>query len=587
MGNPSDVFQRKVINPSPRNTAQWAGVPAAIRVSSFFSATVENVALLNRMHSLIDDYLHEAKDIVIINGTPTTVCRVAGKSDFIKQMRDFMQKEGMPIDATDNNITNLASHRRLALVFDTNIRSAYGQARWETAMTTPMRKAFPAWRFVRHPGAKKPRPLHKLNEGTVRLKDDFQFWAIEMNSRHIGGFELPWPPFGFNSWMDLESVPAKECQKLGLIPPNYTPPPLDTSAFGASPAERVLQKATSTKSIKNPKLAALLKKKLAQNLGHPLIEQGTTLSLPAKQLIKIISPPAKKPLKDTINKVKNQPPPSSIPPHSKKDDSLSPDQLAKLIDEVKSLPNEEPPQIHKNISPEGFDFGKYRVLSAKEADDLHREICGKMWRNSSKEEKKALHSYTSSFHAPINTGIGGAKGNLNKIDDKYKHTVQTITIMDEKMKQCPVASDIIVFRGESIKVFGLILGLKKKEQDEIRHALGRGFPQDFINKMNTNYSGKIITRHSFTSCGIAEGKGFTANSHPIQLRIAVPKGTLGIYAEPFSAYGLGDKLDWDGYSKQKDFSQEDEIILNRGLKMHIIKFATNGIALYVHAEIIP
>ncbi len=344
MGNPSDVFQRKVINPSPRNTAQWAGVPAAIRVSSFFSATVENVALLNRMHSLIDDYLHEAKDIVIINGTPTTVCRVAGKSDFIKQMRDFMQKEGMPMDATDNNITNLASHRRLALVFDTNIRSAYGQARWETAMTDPMRKAFPAWRFVRHPGAKKPRPLHKLNEGAIRLKDDFQFWAIEMNSRHIGGFELPWPPFGFNSWMDLESVPAKECQKLGLIPPNYTPPPLDTSAFGASPAERILQKATSTKSIKNPKLAALLKKKLAQNLGHPPIEQGHSLALPTKQIIKTFQ--------------------------------SSPNVIKIGVPQWDSLP--------------GYFY------SDSEANEILRPLSSKLWLNIDDETKQALFDYTLS-----------------------------------------------------------------------------------------------------------------------------------------------------------------------------------------------
>ena len=37
--------------------------------------------------------------------------------------------------------------------------------------------------------------------------------------RQPGGFEVPWPPFGFNSYMDQEPVSQEECERLGLLKP--------------------------------------------------------------------------------------------------------------------------------------------------------------------------------------------------------------------------------------------------------------------------------------------------------------------------------------------------------------------------------
>ena len=51
----------------------------------------------------------------------------------------------------------------------------------------------------------------------MRLKTDYQFWAQEMNAKSLGGFEVPWPPYGFNSYMEQEDVSRAEAERLGLL----------------------------------------------------------------------------------------------------------------------------------------------------------------------------------------------------------------------------------------------------------------------------------------------------------------------------------------------------------------------------------
>jgi hypothetical protein len=58
----------------------------------------------------------------------------------------------------------------------------------------------------------------------------------------------------------------------------------------------------------------------------------------------------------------------------------------------------------------------------------------------------------------------------------------------------------------------------------------------------------------FVSCGSAKGQGFSGYI----LNIYCPKGTKMMYAEPFSHYGDGAKLNWNGISKQSSFGYEDE-----------------------------
>lgn len=289
MVTPLDIFRRKKIDARPMSSREREMLPAAERVNAIFTAEVERAHFLQRTADMLDDFLSGKREEIVLNdGSSTTVGVVQGKADFIKKARDFMVAEGMVPDARNNHITNIGARSRLSLIFDTLTRSCYGQARWESGMTPEMLNAFPAWRFVRHPGARSPRLLHMMNEGAVRLKTDFQFWAVEMNSPSIGGFMLPWPIYGFNSWMDIESVSRDECVRSGLIGQDWKPGTVDVSQFGVSMPERMMNRSSSVKKVKDPDLAARLRKGIKKRLGADALDQGGRIVLPAREVAKRI-----------------------------------------------------------------------------------------------------------------------------------------------------------------------------------------------------------------------------------------------------------------------------------------------------------
>ncbi|QJE95965.1 hypothetical protein [Luteolibacter luteus] len=156
-------------------------------------------------------------------------------------MREFMEAEGMvkPEDWKDvnrNDVTDIRSSRRLGLIFDTNVRQAYGFGKWRQGMSPAVRKAFPAARFIREHDVGEARPRHAVSEGDVQLKTDYEYWAKFQNDPEIGGFGVPWGPYGFNSGMGQEDVSREDAERLGLVKPGapVTPPAEPEPAFNDS-----------------------------------------------------------------------------------------------------------------------------------------------------------------------------------------------------------------------------------------------------------------------------------------------------------------------------------------------------------------
>lgn len=221
MVTPLEKFLAKHPTPSGMDSKEWAALNAAMKENKFFSSKVENIRLLERLHRLIKNYLTGEKE-TLPNGE--TVIKVGSAADFSNQALQWLQTEGLvPPDAEGpkyhNDIKNIGALARLKLIFKTNVRQSIGAAQWEASMKPANLKAWPAFRFIRFPGAKTKRLVHVVNEDAVRLKTDFTFWADEMNAASLGGFEVPWPPFGFNSYMDQEPVSREECERLGLLKP--------------------------------------------------------------------------------------------------------------------------------------------------------------------------------------------------------------------------------------------------------------------------------------------------------------------------------------------------------------------------------
>lgn len=202
----------KAVTPSAMTSAQWQKIPAAIRQRAFFSATVENARFLQSARDFIGDYL---KQTVVTLPDGQKAMKAGGRGDFVTAMKEFMHKSGME-RSKDESITDVGGSARLRLIFDTQVRQAHDFGNYEQGRDPEMLNQFPAWRFIRNNAVEEPRPLHEANEGEVRLKTDTEFW-LAMNSPEIGGFGVPYGPWGFNSGMDVEEVTREEAVELGLL----------------------------------------------------------------------------------------------------------------------------------------------------------------------------------------------------------------------------------------------------------------------------------------------------------------------------------------------------------------------------------
>ena len=218
-----EELQNKVPEGAPYSHKEWVSRGPDVTTKAFFSAGVENVRFLQRMQKLLGDYLSRSVETVINDqGEEVQALKVGSRADFVRKTREFMVKEGMVnpnffTSGSQTDLQNIASLSRLRLIFDTNVRQAYGFGRYKQGMHPAVLSAFPAARFVRNPGAQVKRPRHEASENEVRLKTDYAYWATFQNAAEIGGFEVPWAPYGFNSFMGQQDVSRKEAIDLGLI----------------------------------------------------------------------------------------------------------------------------------------------------------------------------------------------------------------------------------------------------------------------------------------------------------------------------------------------------------------------------------
>lgn len=212
---------RRIVRPSWFRSREWAQVAPAFRQRAFFSATVTSAKVLSKMRNMLLDWQQEAVDeIVDVNtGATVTAYKEVGLAKFRERSADFLIQEGLaaPEDFADQKITNVISNARLQLIFNTNLEQANTFADWQMKMRNEnWLNLYPAARFVRRPGARIKRQRHVDAENQVRRWDDFAFWRYQ-NAADIGGFDVPWGPFGFNSYMIQVPVSRKEAERLGLV----------------------------------------------------------------------------------------------------------------------------------------------------------------------------------------------------------------------------------------------------------------------------------------------------------------------------------------------------------------------------------
>ena len=217
--------------------------------------------------------------------------------------------------------------------------------------------------------------------------------------------------------------------------------------------------------------------------------------------------------------------------------------------------------------------------STKEADALLRDKCGEVWKAAKQAERRAIYDYTSGsgkFNRPL-SGFQGGWGQYNnkgvgKVDLNYEGAFKEIKDMTEIISQSSYDFDVWLQCGcgtEAIESFLHLPNgtLGRMTQEQLQQFLGR--------------DGRI---YSFTSTGVAKGKGFSGN---VIMNIYAPKGTQMMYAEPFSAFGNGGGKSWDGISSQSTFGYESEMIIQRGASYTITKIEKTGGTIFIDVEVHP
>lgn len=206
-----DRLKGREIVPTSSKSAIWEKQPPAIKERILFMSRVNNMKALG-----------ELKGRLLKAMEPDTGEPFMDRGRFALEMQQVMRKHGL--DTGKGGLSNPASARRLRLVYDHQMQSAYEYAKWEKGQSPSLLAEYPAQEFLRVSNRKQPRPSQLwrdrwriaggrlINGRMVALKND-PVWT------RISRFGTPYPPYDFGSGMGIESIDRDEAESLGLLKP--------------------------------------------------------------------------------------------------------------------------------------------------------------------------------------------------------------------------------------------------------------------------------------------------------------------------------------------------------------------------------
>lgn len=194
------------------------------------------------MKSLMDSYLNSEVEKIrnVNNGKIETAYKICGIADYNSKVTDLLVNQGIAFESDFHFSTTggQTTDRILRMIFHAYCEFSRESKTWQANMSDPdFLKRNPAARFVRFDPDDEPNPLHKANENKVYKWDD-PFW-LHMNNKQIGGFEVPWGPFGFESYMTQRPVKREEAERLGIVKKGEPIKRPDVKRFGFELNERI------------------------------------------------------------------------------------------------------------------------------------------------------------------------------------------------------------------------------------------------------------------------------------------------------------------------------------------------------------
>jgi hypothetical protein len=236
------------------SSSEWSDLPADLRDNAFFSSRIESVRFLQNAKDALGDFLAGNRVDALNGGTKLAT---GSRAQFIKQMRYFLASEG--VVRTTGGLTDIASEKRLGLIFNVKTRQAQDFGYWKQGMDPDVLNEFPAQRFIRVRDVKEPRQSHEQYQDQVYLKTDPIWWRV-INA----DFGVPWGPWGWGCGHDVEDVDRDEAEELHLIKRGQRLNPLPRS---------INENLQASIKFLDPVLIAKLKKEF----GDQIVIEGDTI----------------------------------------------------------------------------------------------------------------------------------------------------------------------------------------------------------------------------------------------------------------------------------------------------------------------
>jgi len=197
----------KELLPTAASSMELSAIAPELRERAFFSARVKNAELLQELDNGIDELLQGRVDVASIR----------------TRLKEYEASIGLlptAADAPEGPLSDITSTARLDLILDTNVRMAQGYGQWKQGQSAGVLDQWPAQELFRAEARNEEREwtgrwlgaggtLHGGGR-MIALKND-PVWT------EISTFGLPYPPFDFNSGMDVRDVDRDEAIELGLI----------------------------------------------------------------------------------------------------------------------------------------------------------------------------------------------------------------------------------------------------------------------------------------------------------------------------------------------------------------------------------
>lgn len=205
----------KALLPTTLTNEEISALRAPLRERALWSARTANAGYVQKVRETLDKVLTPYFDK---DGTTKGMDWGTARLE----LKDALKAIGYtPEPGERGRITDLSSDARLNLIIKTQTEMAQGYGRWQQGQTDAILNEWPAQELYRAEERMEPRDWEarwvaaggQMFEGRMIALKNEPIWT------QISAFGIPYPPFDFNSGMDVRDIDRDEAEELGLIRP--------------------------------------------------------------------------------------------------------------------------------------------------------------------------------------------------------------------------------------------------------------------------------------------------------------------------------------------------------------------------------